>query len=134
MADLKTFARRIRERAQEIEVNTDKITATLATTINQSVVLATPVDTGHARANWQVGIGASPLAERDEEDQGGAETIRRNNGVIQRRKTGQTIYLVNNVEYIVDLNNGSSAQAPANFVALAISAGIRGLARKKVLD
>jgi hypothetical protein len=57
--------------------------------VQADLVKATPVDTGRARQGWQ------------------AETPKsiNENGIVE-----------NNVEYIAVLNDGSSKQAPANFV------------------
>jgi len=133
MADLPTFARRIRRRAREIETNTDKLVALTAGVIDQTVVLATPVDTGRARGNWQVSIG-SPITEAvDELSPGGSEAIATGKAVIRSRKPGQTIFISNNVAYIEALNEGSSSQAPANFVELAVLAGIRALNGQRIV-
>lgn len=133
MVSLAAFAQRIQRRGRQIEINVDKAVAQTAIVIDQTVVSSTPVDTGRARANWQASID-TPITEPTEaEDQSGADTISRNNAVIKRRKSGQTVYISNNVAYIEALNNGSSAQAPANFVQLAVQAGISFLRRRRIV-
>lgn len=133
MPSLAQFARRIRKRGLQVEVNVDKLVAQVAIVIDQTVVSSTPVDTGRARANWQASIGTPITEELDAEDVSGQDTISRNNAVIKRRKSGQSVWLSNNLSYIEALNNGSSAQAPANFVQLAVQAGIAFLRRRKVV-
>ncbi len=133
MADLGTFARRIRARGKRIEQNADALVVKTAILINQAVVLATPVDTGRARANWQASIGTPITEPTDDEDISGNSTISGNNGVISRRASGQTVFISNNVDYIGDLNDGSSSQAPANFVELAVQEAIKFVRGAKVV-
>lgn len=134
MPDLFNFARRIRRRGRMVEEGSSRIVVETAIVIDQAVVLATPVDTGRARANWQAAIGA-PITEATEEtDQSGQTTLSRNNAVIRTHRGGQTVYLSNNVAYIGALNNGSSSQAPANFVGIAVRDAQDFLRRRKVIS
>jgi hypothetical protein len=83
----------------------------------------TPVKTGFARSNWLIGIGGprgstvgSPSAVASLSSPAKAlagYTLRHGN-----------VYITNNVSYIVDLNDGSSRQAPAAFVQRAIDGAI----------
>lgn len=123
MADLATFARRIRALGARVEDNSNEVVRRTALAINQAVVLATPVDTGRARANWQVGIGEPVEETTTETDPSGGATVSRNNQVIGQSTPGQDIHLSNNLDYIEALNNGSSSQAPAGFVEEAVAAG-----------
>ena len=122
MASPEVFARRIQRRARQVETGAlDSLRAT-ALMINQTVIFATPIDTGRAKANCQVGIDVPVTNEIDEEDPGGgAATIARNAAVIRLVPRGHTIILSNNVPYIHKLNEGSSSQAPAMFVEIAIA-------------
>lgn len=133
MADLATFTRRIRARARGIEENIDALTRRVAVAVDQAVVVATPVDTGRARGNWQVGIGAPVTDETERLDPAGVETIATNNDKIASRKLGQDIFISNNVPYIGRLNEGSSSQAPENFVEQAVAAGASVVNRAKVI-
>ena len=133
MADLKVFAKRIRALAVDVEKNVDDAVIATAIVANQTVVAATPVDTGRARANWVVGIDTPIRDTIDEEDQSGQNTNARNKAASRRRKSGQTIYISNNLEYIGALNNGSSAQAPANFVSIAVRTAEAFLRRRRII-
>ena len=95
------------------------------------VILKTPVDLGGARANWQASIGSPISGTLDTTDKDGSATIAKANVVIATAKTGDTIYLANNLEYIVKLEDGGygdgpktvggfSRQAPAGMVALTV--------------
>lgn len=134
MPSLSQFARRIRGLGARVERNSGVIVREIAGTINQTIVFATPVDTGRARANWQVGVGSSPQAELQEDDPGGGSTVARNQGAIASAREGDIIYISNNVRYITRLNQGSSAQAPAGFVEQAVAAGNRRAREVRILD
>jgi len=133
MADLKTFVKRMEELGKEIEVGVDRVVAETAKVISSSVIIATPVDTGRARANWQIGLGASVKNAIEDNDKGGQNTISRNNSAISGRRDDRPVYISNNLDYISALNDGSSAQAPANFVQEAAQKGVIALAKAKVL-
>lgn len=102
----------------------------------QDIVPRTPVDTGHARRNWQVNYGAPNGNELPGVDKNGANTVQ--NGV-SKVKAGRTrnafipLIVENNVPYIGRLNEGSSRQAPAMFVELSIRRAINQLPRRKVI-
>lgn len=133
MADLGEFARRIRVHGRNIETNSSDLAKKVAVAINQVVVLATPVDTGRARANWLVGLSNPVTEEVEQEDPSGVSTIAQGNARILTRRRGQTIFISNNVEYINKLNEGSSSQAPAGFVELAVQAGSRAVRGSKIV-
>ena len=134
MASLKVFTKRIRRRARQVETGASRILRVTALTVNQTVILATPVDTGHARANWQIGIDAPITEEIDEDDEGGLTTVARNASIIRSATPRKAIVLSNNVPYINLLNEGSSSQAPAQFVQLAILDAINAVKKIKVFE
>jgi hypothetical protein len=109
----------------------DRVVIQLAGNIVQRVVLATPVDTGRARGGWLAGVGSAPSGQGTKDASGGSTISRAKSGMSSR--TGdQTIYISNNVVYIGRLNAGSSAQAPSNFVAQAVKAGLSEGAKFKI--
>ena len=121
------------------EVNKVKRKAALAA--DQTVVLGTPVDQGTARSNWIVSLDEAtsktqeayvPLEDGDMSETGNAEAaIAQGKAVIAAAKPGQDIHLTNNLSYIMSLNEGSSAQAPAAFVEEAVDAGVAAAKRIK---
>lgn len=94
----------------------------------RGVVLGTPVDTGHARGNWQTSVGRAITGERAVFDKAGGETIMEGASIIATVLPYAAIFLQNNVEYIGSLNDGHSKQAPAGFVEVAIENAVRTLA------
>lgn len=102
----------------------------------RDIVPRTPVDTGHARRNWQVNFGAPNGQELPGVDKAGGNTVI--NGVSRIKSGGQRnaflpLIIENNVPYIGRLNAGSSQQAPPMFVELSIRKAINAIARRKVL-
>jgi hypothetical protein len=103
----------------------------VALEIFRRVIFKTPVDLGGARANWQASIGSPASGTLDTVDKDGNATVAKANAVIAAAKSGDTIYLANNLEYIVKLEDGGypdgpktvggfSRQAPAGMVALTV--------------
>jgi hypothetical protein len=80
--------------------------------------VGTPVDTGHARANWIPSVGSPSTTEAP-----GNSTAAQDQGVAQvlSFKLGDGVLWVSNVvSYVPMLNRGSSKQAPALFIEAAV--------------
>ena len=131
--DLGQFSRRIKTIANNLEVNVDREVIKVAGLAQQVVVTSTPVDTGRARANWQASLDSPITFPIDDEDPGGGATVALNDSVISARKSNQTIYISNNLDYIKALNEGWSAQAPAGFVQKAVQAAISYIKSVRVI-
>lgn len=130
MADLGTFAKRIRKLGQNIERNADKAVRRCALAVDSAVVLATPVDTGRARGNWQVELNTPAVGTTDNLSPSGREAIEQGKARIADYKGGSkeaSINITNNLPYIGRLNEGHSAQAPAGFVERAIDVGVQAV-------
>ncbi len=132
MASLASFARRIRKLAGRIEENVENVVSETAIAVSQTVILATPVDTGRARANWQLEIGAPARTQLDRVDPSGQQTMAENNTRARTRKLGQDIFISNNLDYITPLNEGTSSQAPAGFVEMAVEKASTVVAKARV--
>ena len=90
------------------------------------IVLRTPVDTGRARANWTVGLGApNTTFNQAWFDKSGEDTISRARSVIRRMAQGETAYIGNQTPYVIYLEYGHSGQAPAGMVRISV-ADMRG--------
>ena len=129
--DLLDFVDRIRKRADNVAPAVDTGMRRIALAVNQTLVLATPVDTGRARANWRVSIDREVAGEVGHTSP--QVTLNENKATIERYKGPAPIIVQNNVPYIGALNNGSSAQAPAGFVQKAIQTGVAAARRVKVV-
>lgn len=114
----------------------DKVVKKITLDVTANLIEATPVDTGWARANWIASIGAPVIADlsliRSREQRAAGvqnavgEQATGTATVAANYKRGKT-YVTNNVPYIVDLNDGTSMQAPSGFVQEAI---VKGLAQQ----
>ena len=120
MPSLLEFAKIMRDRAKRFSINTDQAIKKIALDVDKSVVLATPVDTGRARANWQASINSPIDTVSSDSDSSGGKTISQAQAAIATYRSGDTIHITNNLPYIKRLNEGWSKQAPAGFVDKAV--------------
>lgn len=140
MSDLKTFSRRIRTRAAKVSKNTDGLVKKVILAVDQAVVLATPVDTGRARANWRPSIGApitDTLPEPPNKGAGLRSALDAGEQVARQYKGGNnspTVHITNSLPYIKYLNDGSSKQAPRNFVNTAILLAVSAIRQARIVD
>lgn len=133
MASLRQFAGLIRIIGRRVEQNSDALTRKVALAVDAAVVMATPVDTGRARSNWQVALDVAPEGTREPYSPGeegstsgpnAQAAIDQGKQVIGSYTTGKTIHITNNLPYIGRLNDGHSAQAPSGFVEKAVIVGV----------
>lgn len=113
MSEASRIAAFMEKATREVSLMT---TRKLALGALSGVVLRTPVDTGRARGNWMVSLGAARGGESDNLDKGGAATISAGTAAIGASQPFQQIVIENNLPYIERLNDGHSGQAPAGYV------------------
>jgi len=101
--------------------NVDLVLRKISLDIFKRVVMKSPVDLGRFKGNWQVAIGNVPAGTLEINDKTGTATISRIEAETLKLKAGQTIYLVNNLEYARPLEYGHSKQAPAGVVRTTLS-------------
>ncbi len=116
MATLRSLEGRLRRVNRRLENGLTRLMAELGKEVGRTLVEATPVDTGFARANWRPTLNVPAGRPVTFLDPTGAATSARIAAIARSWKVGDTIYIVNNAPYIGLLNRGSSPQAPANFV------------------
>lgn len=131
MAEMKDLNGILQKAGQTITDNADRLVRRCALAVDAAVVLATPVDTGRARSNWQVEIGQAadgvigdPNDKHAKFDQSGREALEAGKSVIAKYAGGSSLNITNNLPYIERLNDGWSKQAPAGFVEQAMQVGI----------
>ncbi len=107
-ADLKNFGELTERQAEQVFRK-------IALDLDASVVLDTPVDEGRARGNWYPSINV-PSDDVDDKSLGSAKSLGRISRVVLGAKLGTTIWLTNNLPYILALENGHSKQAPNGMV------------------
>lgn len=140
MSDLKGI---LNKAGNTIADNADRLVRRAALATDAAVVIATPVDTGRARSNWQVELGQAaegvigdPKDKKAVFDKSGRDAIATGTKTIEGYKSGSSVNITNNLPYIERLNDGWSAQAPAGFVEKAVQIGIAAIAQEaaKIVD
>jgi hypothetical protein len=122
------YADRLHKASSNIPGQTTKLILDVVGSVAKEVVLATPVKTGRARVNWQLGISepvttlkywpapSKPVSVESatQEAVGAIETA------LMAYRWPRSFFFSNGLPYIEFLNNGSSDQAPAGFVERAM--------------
>jgi hypothetical protein len=95
----------------------------LSLEILSRVVLKTPVDTGRARGNWNIGNGMPDTKTTELLDKSGANSIMVGDYTLRSMTiNGQVIYITNSLPYMYRLEyEGWSQQAPAGMVRVTIA-------------
>lgn len=111
----------------------------------EDLAYATPVDTSAALSNWRLSIN-EPLRRFIDAHNPGVfgstavasiqETVALARITAGMGKAGQLYWLSNNAPYIIDLNNGSSKQAPVLFIQKTIANSVKkiGPIAKRVIN
>jgi len=108
--------------SRELKYASTQVTKDLVLNLLEELVAATPIKTGWASVNWIAEIDeprSSPVGSRL-----AISSTEQENGIAMVASGftfGRTLFISNNVPYIVDLNNGSSPQARAGFVQTSIA-------------
>lgn len=131
MATLKDLAKRLEKIADNIEAAPSKVAALFALELIDDLVIRTPVDTSKALSNWLMSIEDPVLIDMDAYYEGTfgstfsasrSEVLKHAHTIAGRKKPGQPLYISNAAPYIMDLERGSSKQAPSGFTKQAIFA------------
>jgi hypothetical protein len=115
-----SFEDQLRAFQVKTERNLTQVGRKVALEMFKRVIYKTPVDTGRARANWQVTIGSQASGTVEIDDKSGGATMSKATAASAGFNAGDTIYLTNNLPYIRKLEEGSSQQAPTGMVALTV--------------
>lgn len=124
------FALDIERFAQRVNLRFDVVVRKVSLDILTRIIQRTPVDTGRARANWQVDLDRIPTGTVESIFEGPKGSRSSLPGTIQQgvvagvlnRINGQTtVYIANNLPYITRLEEGWSGQAPQGMVAITVA-------------
>lgn len=86
------------------------------------LVFYTPIDTGFASSNWNVGTGGHTSVEREPIDGvKGLAALQAISDQVKTLQVGITATFSNPVDYIIDLENGKSRQARAGMITPTMS-------------
>lgn len=93
----------------------------VALELHKRVVEKTPHDTGRAKANNQLALNLKPTDIIEETDKTGRLTMAKAQAEVAKYIPGDTIWIANNVEYIIPLEfEGHSKQAPNGMFRVSI--------------
>lgn len=121
MATRTDFAVDIAKFVAKAKGNVDLVVRKISLELFKRVVIKSPVDTGRFKGNWQVAIGSIPSGVLQIDDKDGTATLSKITAATLGLKAGQTIYLVNNLEYARPLEYGHSKQAPKGMIRTTIA-------------
>lgn len=119
----------MRERAKAMPELGSKLAQAGTLAMVEEMVEVTPVDTTAALSNWQVNLtspaanelpAAAPGHKGSTTGVSAEKTLADARSELQYKKPGQPIFLSNLVDYIKDLDDGSSTQFPGGFVPRAL--------------
>jgi hypothetical protein len=115
MARYTSFSGDMAAFSKKVGVELSTVVRKVSFDIWNDVTRLTPVDTGRARASWNVSEEYANLAVKPKSYEGSGQ------GVAGKISGKKDVIISNNVEYIVFLENGSSTQAPAGMTKLAVA-------------
>lgn len=98
--------------ASKVNSNASKFVRKVVLDGMTQLIRQNPVDTGRSKANWGTSVGSIPSEEKDTT----AVNIAEQTKGISKYKLGQTMYLFNNVAYMLALEYGSSKQAARGWI------------------
>lgn len=139
---LKQFEARIRLAGRNFERHVKGVQGLLFFELYKRLVMGTPIDTGQARANWIPSVGAPSdevlIGKLSNAGQIGAsmtgeelQTIRGQIASLKAQPVGQTAWIVNNLDYVVALDEGhGSNQAPAGIAKIACLGAVEAVSRR----
>ena len=108
------------------EVTEDQATTIfrkIAIDLDSRIVLGTPVDQGRARGNWFPSLNSpSNAVDQNAFDKSGGKAIADLTSKASSAKLGDTLWMTNNLPYILPLENGSSKQAAEGMVDVNLNA------------
>lgn len=93
----------------------DKTVRAVTISLFNGIIRDTPVDTGRARGAWETTVGQASTSTPERLDKTGSAAMAE---VVANTPpgAGQETYIANNLPYIVNLERGSSKQAPEGMV------------------
>lgn len=112
--------------------NSEKVVRKIGFDMHSRIVMRMPRDTGRATANQQISINTLPSGSILEFDKSGNSTISNGGTTLARFKLGDTIFLYNNVEYIMPLEYGHSKQAPTGMFRISFEEVVQHLGAKAI--
>lgn len=131
---------RFRARAKYVTKNSDELTRRVVKAVVTELVWSTPVLTGRARSNWRTlfyrgdNVKYWPKPWKPSSPiEGAYEALQEADETVSFYTGRRSIFVTNNVPYIQLLNAGSSSQAPAGFIEMAVQAARETIEARPVI-
>lgn len=141
MATLRVVAKRFRDHGATVGKNAKLLPKKVALKAHDMLVYTTPVDTSKALSNWRVSVGIPfrSVIPPYFKGTGGSTHAASARAAIKQGKDALAgyehgnIFVSNTLNYIGNLNAGSSEQAPPGFIQTAIKTAVRVVAGANLL-
>lgn len=114
------FASEIQQFAEKTNRNINQVRRGVALDLFTQIIQRTPVDTGRARSNWQTTINTPASGNLSSFDRNGSNALSQAARIAATADGDDTIWLVNNLPYIIRLEYGYSDQAPQGMLRLSV--------------
>lgn len=110
-----SFERDIKKFTDKVGLKLSQVIEVVSIELYNRITDKTPVDTGRARANWNISATTKNQSVTD-------ETKRQSVISLSGLKEGQdnVVWITNNLEYVFSLEKGSSTQAPNGMVDISL--------------
>ena len=109
------FSADMKRLALSIEQEANKKLVEIGAQAGTNIANANPIDTGLSSGNWQASTG-TPITDVVKSYMPSSTEQRMNQFKSTKKRTGESVYVANNVDYVRMLNMfGSSVQAPVPF-------------------
>lgn len=115
------FERSIENFIKKAKRNPELVVRQVTIKLFSQVILASPVDTGRFRMNWQTTDDAPAGGILDTDDTSGSRAISRATQFVQGSVKWDQFHLTNNLPYAERLEYGWSQQAPQGMVRVTVS-------------
>ena len=126
--------RQIAAIGRELNRKIERATRTVAAEVSRELIANTPVDTGHTRAQWRIGIGRpveDVVGNRSPAGVARAESAQeRSLGLLGRTLGLVRVYITNPSVTAAVIEEGNSQREPNPFVRRAIARGVANAKRK----
>lgn len=112
--------------AAQVDLALNRIYRGFAITVLNNLILRSPVDTGRYRANHLLSFGSPDATVSGQTDRSGSVTLAAGVAAIGGIQSGRfpVIYIQNNLPYAMELELGSSRQAPNGIYALSFQSAL----------
>ena len=120
--NLTIFQKKMAEVNERVKAGELEARKEIGAEIAYRIISRTPVDTGAARANWNVGLQANDTDTSHEPDPTGQSAVTRAHEKLAVMTSNQTrIFITNALPYINRLEHGHSDQAPNGMVQVTLA-------------